>query len=179
MNKYNLLIFDVDGTLVEDYNSTALLPEAVKFFESLPKQGGPDIALVTNQGGVGLRYWMEQEGFGDPEKYPTQEQARSRILKVAAQIAELYRFPHVHIAWAYQAKSSGAWGPVPDDGDPEWSKEWRKPNAGMLKAAIKTTGASHNRTLMVGDRNEDKGAAAKALCDFEWAEVFFEEGSAY
>lgn len=70
MKKYDLLIFDVDGTLVVDYDSDILPPEVTNFFKGLSNEGGPVIALATNQGGVGLR-----QGFGDPEKLPTQEKS--------------------------------------------------------------------------------------------------------
>ncbi len=172
--KYDLLIFDVDGTLVTDYNSDQLLPEATGFFSKLPKRG-PALALATNQGGVGLRYWMEQNQFGNPEELPTQIQARSRILRIAGQIADLYQYPQVYIAWAYQSKSSGIWGPISDDKDPEWSQEFRKPNPGMIIAAMNHNQVSPSRTLMIGDRDEDWQAGRAGGCDVAVTNEFWSE----
>ncbi len=53
-----LVIFDVDGTLAEQF-TLELLPGVEQFFQLL-LQGGcsqaPKAAIATNQGGVGMRY---------------------------------------------------------------------------------------------------------------------------
>jgi histidinol phosphatase-like enzyme len=177
MMQYDLLIFDVDGTLVSDFNSTALLPEVTQFFESLPKQGGPDIALATNQGGVGLRYWMEIGGFGDPSVYPTKAKARSRIFQIAEQVADLYRYPHIYIAWCYQSKSTGEWGPTPvDDDDIGWLPHWRKPAGGMIFQALTDSQVEPPRALVIGDRTEDWDAGSLNGCHVSKSKKFFELG---
>lgn len=65
-----LYIFDLDGTLAA-LDSTNLLPGVAEWFDASP---GVPCAIATNQGGVGLRYWMETKDFGEPGKYPTQAQ---------------------------------------------------------------------------------------------------------
>lgn len=174
MTEYKLILFDVDGTLVGDYNSYELLPDVI---EKLSTLKGADFALVSNQGGVGLRYWMTVEGFGEPEKYPTQFDAAMRIRSFANRI--MLRIPQSwcshYVAFAYQSKRSGKWGPVPLDGerDPRWAREWRKPDAGMLQQAMEDADVEKRDMLFVGDSEEDEQAAATFGIDFIHAKDFF------
>jgi hydroxymethylpyrimidine pyrophosphatase-like HAD family hydrolase len=57
-----LYIFDVDGTIA-DRDSVGIY---LHFIAWLKEQRARDVvvALATNQGGAGLRYWMESAGFG-------------------------------------------------------------------------------------------------------------------
>lgn len=60
-----LWMFDVDGTLCSSNTSDTLHLTAVLWLEKHKPQ---KVALCTNQGGVGLRYWMEprtNEGYDD------------------------------------------------------------------------------------------------------------------
>ncbi len=175
-----LLIFDVDGTLA-DRATGQLLPGRREFFLRLaaeyPGGSGPQIALATNQGGVGLRHWMESGSFGEPEKYPSQAEAEARLNDVAEVVGTLSQhWPAKYICFAYQAKS-GNWSPPPAaaEGDPRWSQAWRKPAPGMLDRAMDDAGVSAGQTLMVGDRDEDEAAAQAAGCTFAWASEFFGE----
>lgn len=164
--KYDLIICDVDGTLVGDGFGHELLPQATEFFSSLANTG-VEVALATNQGGVGLRYWMETNGFGEPDKYPTKKKAEARILRVADAISDIYESPKVFISWSYRSKKTGVYGPVPaDDDDPGWSYTWRKPVQGMLLAAMDVAQVTPDRTLMIGNGPEDFEAARTAGCDF-------------
>ena len=75
--KYDLIVFDLDDTLVKAWTDE-LLPNVAEFF------AGPRIAqyyaIATNQGGVGLRLAMEKGGWGDnPESLPTLQDAQNRI----------------------------------------------------------------------------------------------------
>jgi phosphoglycolate phosphatase-like HAD superfamily hydrolase len=60
-----LVIFDVDGTLAEAYRLKLL--SGVEDFFNLVLAGNcsesPRVALATNQGGVGMRCWMEKKGW--------------------------------------------------------------------------------------------------------------------
>lgn len=163
-NLYNLYIFDVDGTLAER-DSDKLLPGVAEWFAA---NGGKNAAIATNQGGVGLRHWMEEGGFGDPSQYPTEPQValRMRRLRKALGISA----SSVFVSYAYQAQS-GLWNPPPQLADESWSHEWRKPSPGMLLAAMQRHRTSN--ALMIGDRQEDKGAALAAGIDFMWAVSFF------
>lgn len=178
-----LYIFDVDGTIAMSY-SDELLPEAKNFFNAFDWEHNK-VALATNQGGVGLRYWMEQGRFGEPEKYPTAEQVTARLEKLRSQIVgDNFGRCLVLVSFAYQSKKSGKWGPTPYDfseadhraaamsDEPyeqfvpvvpgEWRQDWRKPAPGMLLSALAHFNESPENTVMIGNSDDDKGAAAAA-----------------
>jgi histidinol phosphatase-like enzyme len=60
--------------------------------------------------------------------------------------------------------------------DPRWQQEWRKPNGGMIREAMKWAklgplqGA---KVLMIGDMDSDEGAAKSANVRFQRAPYFF------
>lgn len=168
-----LIIFDVDGTLA-DFQSGVLLPGVTEWFAAHGQE--QIVALVSNQGGVGLRLWMETNKFGQPEQYPTEEQARNHIAAVQAQLPVSTR---AYLCFAYQSKKSGQWSPLPDgtsENDPEWNPQYRKPRPGMLLQAVREAGCSRDTALMVGDSEEDRLAAESAGITFEWAATFFGRG---
>lgn len=175
---YKLIIFDADGTLC-DRDTGELLPGV---FERIAEtENIANLAIATNQGGVGLRYWMETDGFGDPSKYPTQREVRRRYADLGMMIENIRfiqfdRVP-VYYSFAYQSKSSGKWGPVPSDSN-EWRQDWRKPSPGMLIAAMGDANVSPSDTLFIGDRDEDMQAAQAAGCNFMWAQDWIERGIA-
>lgn len=176
MSAYKLIIFDVDGTLSTP-DSGKLRSDAKPYFKNLksayPEGGGPKIALVANQGGVGLRYWMETNGFGEPKEYPTQKKAEGHINGVAKEIEKLYEKPDIYISFAYQSRK-GEWAPTPKDkrSDPRWRRNWRKPEPGMLLAAMKAAGVKPEETLMVSDDGPE--TAQNAGCDHMWDHEFFQ-----
>lgn len=166
-----LYLFDADGTLVE-MGTQNLLPNVSTTLAELPE--GSQIAIVTNQGGVGLRHWMEEYGFGNPKGYPTQDDAEALYSGLLWTLS-----PRVYMAFRYQSKASGEWSPVPDalEDDPRWSKEWRKPAPGMLIQAMIDAGVGPDDTIMVGDRDEDEKAAHAAGVHFVHADDFFNRRS--
>lgn len=168
MSNYEFIIFDVDGTLAE-WQTGELLPGVKAWFEQ--HAAAHKIALVSNQGGVGLRYWMEEGEFGEPDKYPTEEDARADLEAVNEALPG-GPYP-LFVCFAYQAKKSGNWGPVPDEDDPEWDHARRKPAPGMVYDAIRVCGSTRQKTLLVGDRDEDRAAALNAGVDFQHAAEFF------
>lgn len=170
--QHKLIIFDMDGTLADREGN--LLEGVPEWFA----ENGHDykFALATNQGGVGLRHWMEIGGFGNPEKYPTQESITEHVVSV---LHLLYKDnPRLHIdvyiAFSYQS-TKGQWSPTPDYAvlHKAWEPGQRKPAPGMLLEAIVQAGVSPAGTLMVGDRDDDRLAAEAAGCDFTWAWEFF------
>ena len=180
MIDYDLYIFDIDGTLC-DRDSTELYPHVVEWLEANnPKH----IALATNQGGVGLRYWMETNGFGEPEKYPTENDIKERINRIVTNILAVCPSANItpYVAYRYQSRK-GSWSPYPenltDEGKYQWSETSRKPNGLMLRRAMKRHKVEPHHTIMVGDMETDKQAAENNLagCHFAWAHEFFRVGS--
>lgn len=174
LSKYKLIIFDLDGTLA-DRDTGKLLDGVAEYFAPFRDDDikyGERFGISTNQGGVGLRYWMELDGFGDPKKYPTELDIDIRIGEVYEQIG----FPmYAAKAFRYQSKK-GNWSPAPPNSRNilVWSKTWRKPHPGMLFHCMRQSDVTPDETLMVGDRLEDKEAAERAGCDFVWAWDFFD-----
>lgn len=169
-----LIIFDVDGTLVER-DTVNFLPGVRAYFDQHRAVGTCKFALASNQGGVGLRHWMESGGFGEPSKYPTELNARLRIDAVAKMLlGGIYIAKY--ICFAYQSYKTGKWSPLPDGISPdncEWNPEYRKPAPGMLIRAMREAPATPDETLFVGDFEADQKAAEAAGCHFQWAHEFF------
>lgn len=167
-----LLLFDVDGTIAAR-DQFQLHPQAAEFFCLLAQRDGrPDVALVTNQGGPAMRHWMTRDGFGQPDKYPTLAQVTERL---AGLIAQIPLASGLYVAYAYQS-SKGVWAPTPPQvaGDPSWSRAWRKPQPGMLLQAMADYGVGETAVLMVGDMDSDQQAAAAAEVDYCDASDFWD-----
>jgi len=178
---FDLLLFDLDGTLVEKFTSN-LLPGVEKFFRELnnavTSQEGftiPAFAICTNQGGVGLRYWMEERGFGEPEKYPTTKEFMRRFWDMCNKLM-FFNDPTLYVCYRYKT-ADGEWSPCPyprtSGGNLQGSRVLRKPNPGMLFQAMISFDALPDRTAMIGDSEEDIGAARVAGCTFIPAGYFF------
>lgn len=173
-----LIVFDVDGTLAKIY-TLHLLPRVEDFFRLVYRgdcPAAPKIAIATNQGGVGMRYWMEQEGWGKPAKYPTVTEIEERLRGLVEALGAPHDLP-VYVAFRYKNRE-GQWAPVPPEmgADPRWQQDWRKPMPGMLLQAMRDAGVTPEETLFVGDSEDDRGAAEAAGCAFDWAETFFTRG---
>ena len=104
MKQYDLYIFDVDGTIAER-DATELLPGVAEWFAN----NQTAVAFATNQGGVGLRYWMETAGFGEPSKYPTAKAVQERLESIAKYLG--VKWANIYYSFAYQSKSSDNWSP--------------------------------------------------------------------
>jgi len=173
---YDLIIFDLDGTLVP-LDAHAPYALAKRKMQTL----GVPWAIATNQGRVGLREWAEQDtglynwltarGL-NPATMPTPETVTQRLQNV---VAQLDADQPIAMAAAYAYRNSlGIWNPPPRTlvGNPAWRHDWRKPAPGMLLHIIELAGVSAQNTLYVGDRSEDKAAAEAAGCSFQWANDF-------
>ena len=171
-----LIIFDLDGTLVRPFGSD-LLPGVAEWFDGylnkLPTWNRPQIALATNQGGVGYRLHQEETGAGvDTDKYPTKAEADGRVFGVVDRLGLDPML--VYISYAYRFPQ-GYWADIPIQHvlDPRWGPNWRKPNPGMLMQALADTGLAPNQALMVGDMDSDRDAAVAAGVPFQTAVQFF------
>jgi len=186
-NAYDLIILDADGTIVPN-DSDALFDDVSPVLRAIA-QANPQIKWVvgSNQGGVGCRYWMEQDDWGDPDKMPTEEAVWVRFQKLQAALEGIAHAPiGVFLCFAYQSPRTGKWGPSPAGqwGNTPWDHLWRKPAPGMIYAAQKwaegqfghTKMLRRERILLVGDSAEDEGAAKAAQCRFMSAAEFFGRG---
>ena len=171
-------MFDVDGTLCLSNTSDALHPTAVLW---LQKHKPQRVALCSNQGGVGLRYWMEPregyEGFGHDTwpKLPTEEDVGKRLRGLAEQIEEITGgYVKWYASFAYQS-GKGNWSPTPTgkEDSPAWSRGWRKPAAGMLLQAMADYWATAEECIFVGDQESDQKAAEAAGVTFFDADNLF------
>lgn len=171
MPDYKLYLFDLDGTLAP-FDSSTLYPDAAQWFKDHPDASW---MVLTNQGGIGLRHWMESGGFGEPAKYPTFEDFHARVEALFPEMEGFALGTRVVMCARYQSKKSGEWSPVPQGGAwlSMWRQDWRKPLPGMLIYAMSRKEVSASETLMIGDGEEDQQAAAAAGCAFMWAHAFF------
>jgi D-glycero-D-manno-heptose 1,7-bisphosphate phosphatase len=152
-----LIIFDVDGTLVETKSGATFrktaddwqwLPGRLEKLHQLEEQG-VYTAVATNQAGVAFGY-LERKDI----KYEIGRMVEEGHI-IAVQIC--YAHPNATIE-EYRAGSSD-----------------RKPGAGMLLAIIHDAKVQKANTLMVGDRPEDEQAAQNAGVAFMWADEFFSQ----
>lgn len=172
-SKYKLILFDLDGTLC-DRDSSVPLPGVVEWFGRCKIIGTQEVAICTNQGGVGFRHQAESQHWkGDFSKYPTKAQVEERFARLAEWLPPMP--VDIWVCFLYKNKN-GVYSPVPDgvsDHDPRWLPQYRKPEPGMLIGAMEGAGVTKCDTLMVGDSADDEGAAKAAGCDFAWAWEFF------
>lgn len=166
-----LIIFDLDGTLAER-DTGELLAGVAEWFTA--NKDSYLFAVATNQGGVGLRQWMERDGFGEPGKYPDEGMTTERIQRVIGGLGLTCR---IYICYAYQTKA-GKWAPCPagKEGAAEWLADNRKPSPGMLLQAIQDAGVDPGQALYVGNGPEDAEAATRAGIGFMKASEFFSLG---
>jgi histidinol phosphatase-like enzyme len=165
VKNYKLIIFDIDGTLVE-FNKTELLPGVAEKLKGL----GCKIALASNQGGPACR----DVGWPWSHKYPTMMEVNYRLNVISQKVGgvALVEIP-LYTAWAFVTKDNKVLYPK-DLPEMQKNLAMRKPQPGMLFKAIVDAGVAPGQTLMVGDSEEDKEAARNANnVDFIWAKEFF------
>lgn len=169
IKEYSLYLFDLDDTITKPIKGK-IFPETEDDRMFLPGRqskldelhaAGKKIAIVSNQGGAA---W----GMVRPE-----------VLDAALKALLRDRIDAYFIC--YRDTSEKARASERTDKTltvPEYYKDWnrRKPGPGMLIEAMEHFGVDRHDTLMVGDRNEDKGAAEAAGVSFEWAWDFFGDG---
>jgi len=157
---YKLYIFDKDGCLcksvVEPKSGKTHAPnrlEDQEYFEDVEarmydlKAEGHTLAVASNQGGVAFGIFTADEA--------------DLLVKAAA----------VYIgAAAYRVCLYHPKGKIDS-----YSKESfdRKPAPGMLLSLMTELGFTPEQTVMIGDWESDKQAAAAAGCAFIWAHEFF------
>lgn len=159
------LFLDMDGTVVEpeegdfinDPSEVTVIEgrrERIREYVSTPGETNPLVLGVTNQAGV---------AFG----HMSLTDYRRIRAKIRSEVPELHaiEFSPCH----------------PDGDDPAFGTKTllRKPQVGMLAALERRclrkwhAQIHFERSLFVGDRDEDQECAERAGIDFQWASDFF------
>ena len=163
LEQKELIILDVDGTLVADYNSTTLIRDVMIVLIYLyGVNPNLRLALATNQGGPACR-----EVFNN-SKYPTVDDVEQRLQVIVDQMLDLIgidRIP-IYVAWAYRLNNDQVVVPKEKLFSEEAKISWRKPNGQMLTTALIEAYIPPEGAVMVGDRNDDRLAAEVAGVDF-------------
>lgn len=173
LDKYKLIIFDLDDTLVSRYG-TNFLPGVKNLLKAIP--ASTSVAIATNKGNVGLYYWMEEGGWGNLADSPqTPDEAEAQINEVQKNVEDLIgRSVALYKCYAF-VSSKGNIAPIPKVVQEsmihglipsEWDINNRKPQPGMLLEAMADAGVEPHETLFIGDRDTDQEAAEMALCHF-------------
>lgn len=176
LTKPKLIIFDFDGTLVE-FKTDVILPNVREFFQAFAAlEDKPHLAIASNQGGVGLHYWMKEGKFGDGKHFdfPTLEDAEARFKRFQSALPDGIELP-IFVCYAYKS-AKGNWATPPsfvDEHDTSWWASHRKPEPGMLLDAMAHYDIEPEEALMVGDMDEDMHAANRAHCHYIHADSFF------
>lgn len=168
-----LLLCDLDGTLrcpksganfINDPYDQQLIPEAATAIAHYHNQGWKIIG-ITNQGGVAAGHKSLEDAIAE-QKYTLE------LLPELSSIFFCTDFEGRHCWFVCQQSEDYATCLHLTPWAEEFIGKFRKPNPGMLLAAIKLSGSEQmkNNYCFVGDRPEDEQAAKNAGVDFMWAE---------
>jgi D-glycero-D-manno-heptose 1,7-bisphosphate phosphatase len=144
------LLVDRDGTLTQDRGYTHKVSDLAWFAESLATlvwaaRSGIKVAVVTNQGGVGL-------GKFDEDDVASFHQEMSRQADRAGATIDLFLYcPHHPRAVRSEYRED-----CPN----------RKPRPGLLLEAATALGVRTSECLMIGDSSADRVAATRAAIPF-------------
>lgn len=173
-----LYIFELDGVLANRETSEPL-PGVAQWLEAHNQDF--QYAICSKQDGVGLRYWMEKDGFGDPNnlaggaKLPTVETVAQKFKAFLEAVPKIHL--SVFLCYAYRSRGMN-WGPIPESqiANPFWFYSWHKPAPGMIIAATKMARVSYDQTTLVG-KHEDRETAINAGVHFRPVNGFFGVGT--
>lgn len=150
---YKLVLFDIDGTLIDRDTKEELL-DVESLLNSL-KEKGIKYAFVTNQGGPACR----DAGWDFSADFPTFEEVEDYYTSLSEKYsAKLY------VCYLYQTKAGKIFKPKAlNEDDPRLNPEWRKPKPGMIIQAMQDFGIyNKEEAIFVGDGEEDRKAAELA-----------------
>jgi D-glycero-D-manno-heptose 1,7-bisphosphate phosphatase len=139
---------DRDGTLIENkgfVNSVGDLLRCGYMEGAIEACGrlthaGYELVLVTNQGGVGMGHLTVDMHAAIMGEF------RAHLRRMGVSLTSMYACIH-----------------RPDEGC-----QCRKPAPGMLFRAARELGIDLSKSIMIGDREEDRIAGLAARCAFSW-----------
>ena len=160
--KYDLIIFDADGTLRRCTVPGQVCPNQPGQWELLPgvketlsgiEWGSPSLGrtalgIASNQAGIARGYLSEEPAL--------------RMLEDTVEAAAGFRPVAGSVELCPHGTREGC--------------SCRKPQPAMLERLMAFWGTTPGRTLFVGDMESDRGAALNAGCEFQWAADFFAGG---
>ncbi len=146
MNK--AVFLDRDGVIVEDigylgkHSDIRFLPKVGKAVKLLNKSGFK-VIVVTNQSGVARGYFTEQTVRG------INKHIQESLAEQGAFIDRMYYCPH-HLEGTLE----------------EYRRDChcRKPNPGMIEAAVRDFGIDAGKSFLIGDKISDIEAGHRAGC---------------
>lgn len=161
LDRYQLILFDADGTLRRTTVPGQVCPNKPGEWEVIPEaqawfnrhgpfhpQGGPRslrVGIASNQGGVGLGF------LGFEVAHSMLRDLYQALTGHPAPAGSVLICPHRPVDECY----------------------CRKPSPGLLDEMCRFYAVERSRTLYVGDMESDQEAARRAFIDFVWAEEFF------
>ena len=162
-----LLLLDLDGTIrrsrsgefITDPSDQEPIEGAIESLESAEEQGWI-IVGITNQAGVAAGHKTFKSAILEQKK----------TLEIFARLSRIYFCPDFKGRECFRVSR---WSCVQiDELYPDLIGQFRKPNSGMIFAALRAFAEEPTDILMVGDRKEDEDAALKAGIKFLDASEF-------
>ncbi|MEG4420809.1 HAD-IIIA family hydrolase [Microcoleus sp. LAD1_D5] len=168
----NILFLDLDGTVrrscsgktfINDPKDQELIP-GVK--EAIAQYSDWLIVGITNQGGVlaghkSLANCIREQSF---------------TLELIPQMERIYFCPdNGETCYLVSHEEREGYQAYWDCDRLTTTRKYRKPEPGMIEAALESLKSSPEKALFVGDRAEDELAANRADIPFMWAEIWREE----
>ena len=167
MDKFKALLLDLDGTIrqstngkfIKNPNDQEPIEGSIEAMEIYHQEGWTMIG-ITNQGGVDAGYKSLKSAI--------EEQLKT--LEIFPWLSCIYFFPDFKGRECFRVRKCSC--VQIDDLYPELIEQFRKPNPGMIFAALRAFGEKPTDILMVGDREEDKLAAKNAGINFLDAHIW-------
>ena len=167
MDKFKALLLDLDGTIrqstsgkfIEDPSDQEPIEGAIKAMEIYHQEGWTMVG-ITNQGGVAAGHKSLKSAI--------EEQLKT--LEIFPQLSCIYFCPDFKGQECFRVKKCSC--VQIDELYPDLIEQFRKPNPGMIFAALRAFAEKPTDILMVGDREEDKLAAKNAGINFLDAHIW-------
>ena len=162
MDKFKALLLDLDGTIrrsksksefIADPNDQKPIERAIETMEIYHQKGWTLIG-ITNQGGVDAGHKSLKSAI--------EEQLKT--LEIFPRLSCIYFCPDFKGRECFRVRKCSC--VQIDELYPDLIEQFRKPNPGMIFAALRAFAEYPIDILMVGDREEDKLAAKNAGISF-------------